>query len=52
LSRVRIVDAEFENPDGSNVILDTDFLDVQRGEKSTLGPITLLKKGKNYIKVW
>lgn len=52
LARVRIVDAEFERPDGSEVILDTDLLDMQRVEKSPIGPITLLKKGKNYIKVW
>ncbi len=52
LPRVRIVDAEFESPDGSTVILDTDFLDEQTVEKSSLGPIALLKKGKNYIRVW
>lgn len=52
LPRVRIVDAEFENPDGSNIILDTDFLDKKKEHKSTLGPLTLLNKGKNYIKVW
>ena len=52
LARVRIVDAEFENPDGSAVILDTDLLDEHRDEKSPLGPISLLKKGKNYIKIW
>ncbi|MEK4105899.1 right-handed parallel beta-helix repeat-containing protein [Paenibacillus sp. FSL R10-2791] len=52
LPRVRIVDAEFENPDGSNIILDTDFLDNKKENKSTLGPLTLLNKGKNYIKVW
>jgi hypothetical protein len=52
LPRVRIVDAEFERPDGSELIVDTDLLDMQRAEKSPLGPITLLKKGKNYIKVW
>lgn len=52
LTRVRIVDAEFENPDGSAVILDNDFLDAQKAFKSPLGPISLLKKGKNYIKVW
>jgi len=52
LERVRIVDAEFENPDGSDVILDSDFLDTQKCEDSKLGPISLLKKGKNYIKVW
>src|SRR5690606_20795857 len=52
LERVRIVDAEFENPDGSELVLDTDFLDNKKAEKGPLGPISLLKKGKNYIKVW
>ncbi|RCX12195.1 uncharacterized protein DUF1565 [Anaerobacterium chartisolvens] len=52
LARVRIVDAEFESPDGSNMSLDTDFLDEKKAQRSPLGPITLLKKGKNYIKVW
>jgi alpha-N-arabinofuranosidase len=52
LPRVRIVDAEFERPDGSNIVLDTDFLEEKKMPKSPLGPITLLKKGKNYIKVW
>lgn len=52
LERARIVDAEFDNPDGSDLVLNTDFLDEQKTEESTLGPITLLKKGTNYIKVW
>lgn len=52
LPRVRIVDAEFENPDGGKVILDTDYLDKQKDGESTLGPISSLKKGKNKIKIW
>ncbi|MBE5966455.1 MAG: right-handed parallel beta-helix repeat-containing protein [Lachnospiraceae bacterium] len=52
LPRVRIADAEFERPDGSDVVFDTDFLEEQKAPKSPLGPIALLKKGKNYIKVW
>jgi alpha-L-arabinofuranosidase len=52
LPRVRIVDADFDNPDGSALILDTDLLDNQLQEKSALGPISLLKSGKNYIRVW
>lgn len=52
LARVRIVDAEFECPDGSDVILDMDYLDNPKDEKSPLGPISLLKKGTNYIKIW
>lgn len=52
LPRVRIVDADFENPDGSEVTLDTDYLGKQRKEKSVLGPIVDLKNGENYVKVW
>ncbi|MGP4060508.1 right-handed parallel beta-helix repeat-containing protein [Halobacillus sp. H74] len=52
LNRVRIVDADFENPDGSEVTLDKDYLGEKRQEKSVLGPITKLQRGRNYIKVW
>ncbi|WP_312096150.1 right-handed parallel beta-helix repeat-containing protein [Niallia sp.] len=52
LERVRIVDANFENPDGSEVAVNTDYLGEKRQEKSALGPISTLKKGKNYVKVW
>ncbi|MFC5713655.1 right-handed parallel beta-helix repeat-containing protein [Thalassorhabdus alkalitolerans] len=52
LGRARIVDAEFKNPDGSEVIVDKDLLGEKRAEKSVLGPIGNLKAGKNYIKVW
>ncbi|WP_053362736.1 right-handed parallel beta-helix repeat-containing protein [Bacillus sp. FJAT-27251] len=52
LERVRIVDAEFENPDGSEVRVDTDLLGNQREETSVLGPIAQLQKGKNHVKVW
>ncbi|TCW42499.1 parallel beta helix pectate lyase-like protein [Thermohydrogenium kirishiense] len=52
LERVRIVDAEFESPDGKELILDTDYLNLKKSESSPIGPITLLKKGDNYIKVW
>ncbi|MBD8067631.1 right-handed parallel beta-helix repeat-containing protein [Bacillus sp. PS06] len=52
LKRVRIVDAEFENPDGSELILDIDFLGNQREARSVLGPIAQFQKGENYVKVW
>lgn len=52
LTRVRIVDAEFENPDGSNLVIDEDLIDEKRAEKSSVGPINALKKGKNHIKIW
>ncbi|WP_078549721.1 right-handed parallel beta-helix repeat-containing protein [Litchfieldia alkalitelluris] len=52
LTRVRIVDAEFNNPDGSEVTVDTDYLGEKRSENSVIGPISSLKKGQNYVKVW
>lgn len=52
LERVRIADAEFENPDGSEIVLNTDFLDVEKKGENVLGPISSLKAGRNYIKVW
>lgn len=52
LERALIVDAPFDNPDGSEVIVDKDLLGRQREEKSVVGPIANLKAGKNHIKVW
>ncbi|NMB39672.1 MAG: hypothetical protein GX994_08960, partial [Firmicutes bacterium] len=52
LKRVRIANADFENPDGSEVILDIDYLGEKRAAKSVVGPIADLQQGKNRIKVW
>ncbi|MFD1065715.1 right-handed parallel beta-helix repeat-containing protein [Oceanobacillus locisalsi] len=52
LPPVRIVDADFEDPNGNEVTLDTDYLGNQKSEKSVLGPIADLKKGKNHVKIW
>ena len=49
LERVRIVDAEFEKPDGRELILDIDYLGWKKSENSPIGPITLLKKGSVII---
>jgi len=52
LHRVRVVDAEFDNPDGTPLVFDTDYLDAPNGLKVAPGPIACLKAGKNRIKVW
>ncbi len=52
LKRVRIVDAEFENPDGSPLILDHDFLNRKKDDGCVPGPITSLKAGDNKVRVW
>jgi hypothetical protein len=51
LGRVRIVDAEFENPDGSALRLDTDLLGAVSA-KNVPGPLAGLKDGRNRVKVW
>lgn len=51
LHRVRIVDADFENPDGSPVRMDADLLDAPVSGSVVAGPCGCLKAGKNRIKV-
>lgn len=52
LERVRLADAEYENPDGSDVIINTDLLGKVKEGDSVLGPISELKSGHNRIKIW
>jgi hypothetical protein len=55
LGRVRIVNADFENPDGSPITLNTDYADKltgNPGDKTTAGPIMSLTSGHNRVKVW
>ncbi len=52
LERVRIVDAEYENPDGSCLVLDVDLLGEKRAEKGPAGPIASLRAGGNKIRIW
>ncbi|MER2063404.1 MAG: hypothetical protein ABS873_02020, partial [Alkalibacterium sp.] len=52
LERVRLTDVDYENPDGSAVVLNTDLLGNKKDGPSVLGPLQDLKSGKNRIKVW
>jgi len=52
LEEVRIVEAAFENPDGTDIIFDTDYNGKKRGKQSLVGPFAKLEKGINRIKVW
>src|SRR5699024_176869 len=52
LPRPRIVAYDFDNPDGSALILNEDYLGAEQKELTTTGPITAFKSGKNKIKVW
>jgi hypothetical protein len=53
LGRVRIVDADFENPDGSPLTLNTGYGDEEDSlSGKTAGPIAGLKPGRNRVKIW
>ncbi|MFP3153857.1 right-handed parallel beta-helix repeat-containing protein [Lachnospiraceae bacterium ZAX-1] len=52
LDRVRIVDANYENPDGSELIIDTDILGNKRKVGTVIGPVATLKAGANKIRLW
>ncbi|MGD7046336.1 right-handed parallel beta-helix repeat-containing protein [Jeotgalibacillus proteolyticus] len=52
LGHVRIAEANFENPDGSDMVVDTDYFGEKRAEKSSLGPFAQLHQGVNKMKVW
>ena len=54
LHPVRFVDADFEDPDGAAVTLDTDLLGERknRGQTYPAGPITTLRAGSQRTRVW
>lgn len=54
LGRVRIVDAEFENPDGTLVRADVDLVGTVKADGTTYpaGPLADLKHGHRRVRVW
>ena len=54
LQPVRFVDADFENPDGSVVVLNTDLVGDQKDaiQAYPAGPIAGLRAGRRRTRVW
>jgi hypothetical protein len=54
LERVRFVDAEFEERDGSPAVLATDLVGVEKTREGSYpaGPITPLASGEARTRVW
>ena len=52
LGMPRITEAAYENPDGTPIVFDTDYLDQYRNGQPAAGPIEGLKEGMNRILVW
>lgn len=51
LGTPRIVNARYENPDGTPLAVDTDLLGASRGERPTPGPVEGLVSGHNRIRL-
>ncbi|MDR1558117.1 MAG: right-handed parallel beta-helix repeat-containing protein, partial [Clostridiales bacterium] len=52
LPRVRLADADFENPDGSELTLDRDLTGRKKNGKTAAGPVAALAKGHNRVRIW
>lgn len=52
LGETRISGARFENPDGSDLIIDHDLVGNKREEKTSVGPICNLSVGMNKVLIW
>jgi Glycoside hydrolase 120, insertion domain/Right handed beta helix region/Protein of unknown function (DUF1565) len=54
LERVRFVDADYEERDGSPAVLDVDLLGVpkERGRTYPAGPIAAITAGTSRVRVW
>jgi hypothetical protein len=42
----------YEDPDGKEIVFDTDYLGAKRDDSAVIGPIASLKAGSNRVKVW
>ena len=52
LGMTRLTEQRFDNPDGSDILLDHDLVGQIRGEKPLVGPLEGLKAGKNKVLIW
>jgi hypothetical protein len=54
LPRVRFVDADYEQPDGSPVVIDTDLLGQHKeyGQTYPAGPVASLDAGTSRVRAW
>lgn len=52
LGMTRLTEAYYENPDGSEMVLNKDMVGFGRGIKPVPGPLETLNSGRNRIKVW
>ncbi|MDR1454588.1 MAG: hypothetical protein LBJ01_02955, partial [Tannerella sp.] len=52
LGKAKLPRAAYEQPDGSPIVIDRDYLRIKRSGHPAPGPFEPLKEGKNRIRVW
>ena len=52
LGKAKIPNAPFDNPDGSDLVIDMDYFGNKRSGKTNPGPFSDLKTGEVRLKVW
>lgn len=52
LEKVRIVDLEFDDPQGNSIMFDMDYCGNKRNDVAKAGPIEELHSGENHMLVW
>ena len=52
LTMPRIVQQRFENPDGSDMVIDKDLTNAERKAAPTVGPVENLAEGLNRVRIW
>lgn len=52
LNMARIPEQRFENPDGTEMVIDRDMLGKERADKALPGPLQNLTPGENCVLVW
>ena len=53
LGETRITEAFFENPDGTDITIDRDYLgELRTDDRNLPGPFAGLKPGRNFLCVW
>ncbi|MEG1700954.1 MAG: hypothetical protein RR270_06685, partial [Alistipes sp.] len=52
LGKAKLSKQAYEQPDGSSITFDTDYLNNKRAENPTPGPFNELKQGRQRIQIW
>jgi hypothetical protein len=52
LGKAKFPKAAYEQPDGTPIVFEKDYLNIKRSEHPTPGPFEQIKENENQIKIW